>query len=238
MKRSATQAGVRKPFQKTVVKKKKVFKPSLIVAQDPSRPEMKAVDTNFNLPFGNEDSVSSKIISINQLNQGHEPYERIGRKIRCRMISLRAVVYLDGTIPPIDVLTLYIIYGTRGQPNAFSNIFNGVAFDGVPTGTTSYRPFQMRNLENTDIWKVLWKKQCRITQEDELADNNGQSNNYLIEAHIPCDLITTWDNVPVGPYSGTVVSGGLWFCVQGTTQPISTATMHCQGTCRITYEDC
>lgn len=240
----ATSGIKREPSSKGVSKRKtkkarKEFKPRQLMnlAAQPQIAEQKAVDTNFNLTFGNEDSLSSKIILCNNMNQGAEAYERQGRMIRVRNISIRGVVYPDGALPPNDVLVMCLTYSPRTSPGLFTNIFNGVDYLGVPTGTSSYRPFNMRNLENTDIWKVLWRKEIRITDLNETS-NNTETNNMLYEAHIPMDVITKFDNTPVGSYSGSVVSGALTFFVQGLTQPLSTATLLTQGTIRCTYEDC
>lgn len=236
MKRQYTP---KKNSKQPMKKARKEFKPPNINAYTPTKQvsERKAVDTNFNLIFGNEDSMSNKIILINDMNQGVEAYERIGRSIRNRMISVKGVVYLDGSLPPTDVLTITIFYSITGSSiPGYTTLYDGYDYTGTPTGTTSYRPFQMRNLNASDRYKVLWQKTIRVTDQDEIS-NSTETNNMLYEAHIPCDFITKFDNTPVSGRSGSVLSGGIFLIVQGLSQPIASCTLATQGTARCTYED-
>lgn len=222
--------------QNAFVGKQKVFRPSQLSGRS-REPEEKAVDVNVNLTFGNEDSTSLKIYAFQNINQGPEAYQRIGRSIRVRKLSVRGIVYCStSSLPPNDVLTMLIVYGTRTQPSTFTNLYNGFDYTGVPTGTTSYRQFNGRDLANTDIWKVLWRKDVRITDIDEIATNT-RDNNLEVNVHIPCDILTKYDNTPVSGFDGSIVSGGVWFIVQGLSQGLATSNMHFQGSLRCTFTD-
>lgn len=244
MKRSYAKAvpkGVTKKATKPAYKKQKVYKPSLLISTSPV--ETKAVDTNFLLPFGNENSNSGKIVLINDMNQGSEAYQRIGRKIHVKGIKVRGIVYPDTSISPNDVLVIYLFYATAPNgvpPSNYTDLFDGVEYSaGTATGTTSYRPFQFRNLENVQRFQVMKRHVMRITDTDEMISNQIKGSDIMnIDWNIPCDIITMFDNIPVSGRSGSVISGGVFMAVQGLTANSASTPFYFQGTCRCTYEDC
>ena len=217
MKRKASPSkDITKSKKAPPTKKRKVFaSPDLQkYALRARSSENKAVDTNFDLPFGNEDSLANKIVSINQCNKGTDRYQRIGRQVRVTGISVKGIVYVDGALPPNDHLHMMILYQETGPiVGSYTDIYQGTDFTGTSTGTTSYRTFNMRNLDNTEQYKVLWSKYVRITDTDELA-NMTETNNLEIEVHLPVSVTTKWDNVPTGSYDGSITSGRLYFIVQ------------------------
>ena len=83
MKRKASPSkDITKSKKAPPTKKRKVFaSPDLQkYALRARSSENKAVDTNFDLPFGNEDSLANKIVSINQCNKGTDRYQELDGK--------------------------------------------------------------------------------------------------------------------------------------------------------------
>jgi len=203
------------------------------------KPELKAVDTMFDMYFGNENSLSNKIVNFNNVNKGTGSWNRIGRSAQMKSIHLRGIVYsTDSVIPPNDFLHIFILYSDEECPTIYSQIFNGYNYLGSLTSTTGNRTFSHNNLDKNQNYRILYSKHIRITDFSDLTDNgNSTESGMLVDVHIPVDFTTIWDNVAYSTFDGAITSGNLLLGIQGTTVPLANQNLKFQGSVRVRFTD-
>jgi len=207
--------------------------PAVNVARSPGfNPEVKAVDITGSLALNNTGVGSGHTALLNGLVLGTDRFNRIGRRINVKKISVKMQLFTlaDPVTVVDDVLRFALIWDEQptGVLPTASDLWQTVTAAGV----ASTNLLSHNNLNNSARFKML--RTHTVTIVPELQGLESYKERCYWEWNVPLNVITQYNTGNTGGLAD-ITTGAIYIVGHGNASAV--AQWGCNYDCRTKYLD-
>lgn len=184
-------------------------------------PELKSVDSIATLDLTNTGAGSTHTMLINGLIPGTDRFNRIGRRINVKKLSIRGFIHTSAVAPAVidDVFRIAVIWDEQptGVLPTLQDLWQDVSVSGVTTASV----MSHNNENNSARFRTLRTITIPINQEAQGMDQDPAVKRSFIKMNIPMNHITQY-NAGVAGTLADIQTGAIYFVCHGLNSPTPT----------------
>lgn len=184
-------------------------------------PELKSVDAIGTLDLTNSGLGSTHTMLINGLIPGTDRFNRIGRRINVKKISIRAFLHTSAIAPAVidDLFRFAVIWDEQptGSLPTLADLWQDVSVSGAITNSV----LAHNNENNTARFRTLRTITVPMNAEAQGMDQDPNVKRSFIKMNIPMNHICQYNAGTAGTLAD-IQTGAIYFVAHGLNSPVPT----------------